>query len=182
MKTKFLIITVLFCYMFTGCKNEKTSQKTSDSPQEQISDEGFKVYLDVLVNKDDNFQLYYIETNDEPFTEEKSIWIEVKGKDASQKLTFTLPKDVVPALIRLDFGVSDKQQDIKLLDFEMDYFGKTFKSKGSMMANYFRPLEGTNIDFSTGTIKANMKNGKRVEPVLYPHEIPLGDEISKIVK
>lgn len=182
MKTKFLVLFVLVFFTFISCKNENAKTATKENQAEKSIDDIFKVSVNALVKKNDNFQLYYIEKSDEMFSEEKSIWIEVKGMDVPQNLIFNLPKDIVPSLIRLDFGVSDNQEDITISGFEMSYFGKKFSATGSVMENYLRPLDGTNIDFKTGIIKANLKNGKRVEPVLYPHEIPLGNEISKIVK
>lgn len=164
-----------------GCKNEKSGDENKPGQEQPAVDEQFKVTLDMTVKKDDNFQVYY-KNGDNAFTEEESMWVAVKGQDTPQQIVFSLPKDVVPDLIRIDLGMSDAQEDMTITGVHMDFYGKNFTTQGLNMANYFRPLEGTEVDFNTGIIKAVKKDGKRVEPVLYPHEIPLGEAISKIVK
>ena len=178
MKSK--IILIILTVFFIGCKNESTKKEVSG--EEKIVSDRFKVTLSVIVKKDDNFQIYYIENSSENFTEEKSIWVNVKGSEAPQKVVFELPKDYVPYILRFDFGLSDKQDDIILSDIEMNYFDKKLNFKGQEIANYFRPLEPTIIDFKTGTIKALFKDGKRIESVLHPQEILLAEQIKKITR
>lgn len=181
MKTKFITLFILMSFAFIGCKNEKSVDSLEVIKPESI-DTTFKVTLEVLAKKDDNFQVYYTEASSEIFTEEKSVWVAVKGMETSQKVVLSLPKDVVPALVRLDFGLNKEQGDIVLSEVDLDYLGNKFVAKGAVIGNYFRPLDPTKLDISTGIITATDKNGNRVEPVLYPHEIPLGEEILKLIK
>ena len=182
MKTKNILLALIFSALFVSCKNDKNENSQKENQEQTIVDKVFKVTLDVVVKKDDNFQIYYTDKSSSDFNEKESIWTEIKGSESPQKVVFELPKDYVPTLFRLDFGVNDKQEDIKINSVQIDYFGKKFFSQGEGLANYFRPETSTKIDFKTGIIKAILKNGKRLEPALYPHEKPLGDEITKLVK
>ena len=179
MKTKVFLILLCISMFFISCKNETSKTK---EPEQELANDFFKVTLDVKVKKTDDFQIYYIENADENFSEEKSIWINVKGSENQQKVVFDLPKDIVPHLIRLDFGLSDTQEDITLYSIEMNYFGKKFLINKNMFETYFRPLAQTQFDFNTGVLKPTFKDGKRVESVLHPHEVILAPEIDKLTK
>jgi hypothetical protein len=182
MKTKFFSILFL-AILVTACKKNDSPDAALPKPiEEKPVEKNFKIILDVLVKKDDNFQVYYTQTATENFTEEKSIWVAVKGSEELQKVVFDLPAGVAPNLLRLDFGLNKDQQDIKFSEVNMEYAGKKFTANGGMIGNYFRPLEPTVLDIKTGMLWAKDKDGKRIEPVLYPHEVPLGREIAKLTK
>ena len=144
------------------------------------SAKNFKLTLDVVVKKDDNLQVYYTQSDTENFTEEKSIWVPVKGSEDLQKVVFNFPAGVAPKLLRLDFGLNKQQEDIKFSEANMEYAGKKFTANGGMLGIYFRPLAPTVFDMKTGMLWAKDANGNRVEPVLYPHEAPLGRELAKL--
>jgi uncharacterized protein YciU (UPF0263 family) len=154
-----------------------------DDTVEKITVEDvFEVILDVIAKKDEAFQVYYTDQTSDKFNEEQSIWIETKGSDFQQKVSFKLPKDFYPKLIRVDFGLKDKQEDIVLNSIEIKHLDKSVFLEGIQIANYFRPLDKTEIDFNTGVIKAKFENGKRIEPVLFPHETvqeKLFDDLAK---
>ncbi len=180
MKTKFITILLLVTTLFS-CKNESNSEKNSSSVQPELT-KNFKVSLNVLVKQDDNFQIYYTEKTSSDFNEEESVWVEVKGSENPQDVVFNIPEDVLPTMFRLDFGVNDKQEDIKLNSINIEYLGKSFKSEIPLIANYFRPLDSTQVDVKNGLIKAILKDGKRVEPAIYPHEEILKMELEKLFK
>jgi hypothetical protein len=181
MKTKFIATLLLVTTLFS-CKNESNNDKSSvDNNQTEVS-KNFKVTLNVIVKKDDNFQVYYTEKSSNDFNEKESVWVEIKGSENPQDVVFNIPEEVVPTMFRLDFGVNDKQEDIKLNGVNIEYLGKSFKSEIPLLANFFRPEASTQIDFNTGIIKAIVKDGKRQEPALYPHEAVLQQEINKLIK
>lgn len=182
MKTNFIAILLLVTTLF-GCKNDSNNEKSNvENNQTEVS-KNFKITLNVVVKKDDNFQVYYTEKSSNDFNEKESVWVEVKGSENAQDVVFNIPEDVIPTMFRLDFGVNEKQEDIKLNGVNIEYLGKSFKSEIPLLANYFRAAEAsTLIDFKTGIIKAIVKDGKRQEPALYPHETVLQPEIEKLVK
>lgn len=181
MKANIFLVVAFISIFFTSCKNEK-SVDSEDVVKPEVVDNSFKVTIDVIVKKDDRFQLYYVDDSNPEFNEEKSVWVDVKGSEALQKLRFDLPADFIPTLLRLDFGLNDVQEDIVLQSVELEYYNKKFNMTGLALANYFRPIGETQVDFESGIVKAIVKDGKRVEPVLYPHESVLGPEIIKLVQ
>ena len=76
MKTKFLT-TLLISFFFISCKND--TKETVNQPQVETND-FFSVTYDVVLKKDDDFQIYYTEKDGEIFSEEKSIWKNIKVK------------------------------------------------------------------------------------------------------
>jgi hypothetical protein len=118
MKTKVVLILLSFSMFFISCKNE--SKNINENVKKEGLDDFFSVSLDVKVNKSDDFQMYYIESQSENFSEEKSIWVNINANENQQKVVFNLPKDVLPYLVRFDFGLSDSQEDITLYSIEMD--------------------------------------------------------------
>lgn len=179
MKTRIILSILLGAVFFTGCKNE--SSKENQSKTEQFIDETYRVTLDVTVKKNHDFQIYYTDKTSADFNEKESLWIKVKGSELPQKIVFVIPKDILPTLFRLDFGLNNQQEDITLHSVRVDYLGKKFVVSGKEIANFFRPIEDTKINFETGVISPIIKDGKGIEPVLYPQEIPLEKELKKLI-
>lgn len=177
MKTRFFCLIVVLSSFLLGCKNEDKE----DVVKEETLSEKYTVSLEVIVKEDDDFQIYYTDKTSADFNEEQSLWVKVKGSETSQKVVFTLPEEVLPTLFRLDFGLNKEQQDITLKSIEIECFGKKFRTSGKEIANYFRPIDDTKVDFETGIIKPILKDGKGVEPVLYPQEVPLEKELKKLM-
>lgn len=172
----FLILMVLMAF---SCKNNTEEAKQAEAP---IVENNVKITMDVTIKKDDDIQVYYTEKTSTDFNEKESLWQHVTGSENPQKIVFTIPEDVLPSMVRLDFGVSNIQEDIKFSGIEFEYYGKKFTATGEILANYFRPQTETQVDFKTGIIKAVFKDGKRVEPAIFPHEIPLSQELDKLYK
>ena len=82
-KTLFFLVFVITLF---SCKNEENNKEIKEEENKIEVDDTFKVSLNVLVKKDDDFQIYYTENKGETFTEEKSIWVAVKGNDNLQKI------------------------------------------------------------------------------------------------
>ena len=49
------------------------------------------------------------------------MWMAIKGSEAPQDIVFTLPKDVLPTQLRLDFGMTKDQAPIIINSFSMNY-------------------------------------------------------------
>ena len=177
MKTRFFCLIVVLSGLLLGCKNEDKE----DVVKEETLSEKYTVSLEVVVKEDDDFQIYYTDKTSADFNEEQSLWVKVKGSETSQTVVFTLPEEALPTLFRLDFGLNKEQQDITLKSIEIGYYGKKFITSGKEIANYFRPIDDTKVDFETGIIKPIVKEGKGVEPVLYPQEVPLEKELKKLM-
>jgi hypothetical protein len=182
MKTKQILLFLMFTALFTGCKNEKSIDSLDVVKPEEVVENAFKVTLEVIVKKDDDFSLYYTEDGSIDFSKIAPIWVGVKGSESPQKVVFTLPEEVLPTELRLDFGMNKAQEDIILKSVTMEYIGKTRTIGCPELVSFFRADDNKcTFDHVTGTIKALVKDGVRQYPSLYPHETMLMPEIQKII-
>jgi hypothetical protein len=168
------IFLILFSsVLFISCKNENSNDSTDTVKPETTFDNSFKVNLSVNLKKDDAFSLYYSEDGTLNFKAEP-IWLEVKGSESTQDVTFSLPKDTYPSQIRLDFGMNKEQEDILLKAVTFEYKGIKKQIAGSDIGNYFIPDQSKcSFDASTGLIKPVVKDGVKQYPSLYPQELTL---------
>ncbi len=182
MKTKILIVSVLFFSVLFSCKDNKKDENTSVDNKE-ITNTSFVVTLDLIIKKDDNLHLYYTEDNSINFSEEKSAWAEIKGSEISQKVVFKLSEDVLPTDLRLDlgYGKNPEQKEIIVNSISFDYYNKSFTIKGNEISNYFYPnKENTILDSATGTL-SRIKIDQETAPSLYPHT-SLEEELMKLTR
>ena len=182
MKTRIILSILLVTVFFTGCKNDKSVDSLEVVTPEKVVDETFKVTINATVNKDDTFSLYYTEDGTTDF-KKAALWMAFKGNNSPQDIVFTLPKDVLPTQLRLDFGITKDQEPIVINSFSMNYLNKEFKIPGNQFFILFDPdITKTVFDKNTATVTAVVKDGVRQSPSFYPNKKPLGDEINKLVK
>lgn len=172
------LLALLFCILsFVGCKDN--SKDTTDNGQ---TTSPFKVTLKFVADKKDDFCLLYTEDGSINFGE-KAIWKAIEGSTNEQIVVFEFPSDVVPTQLRLDLGIKPEQTDITLKSITFDYNGKKREIVGAEIGTFFRADENTcKFDAITGVVKANVENGKRQNPCLYPQEPTLKQEIEKLGK
>lgn len=169
--------------VFVGCKNESNSNDANDLTKQVPLEEGFRVSLEVIVKKDDSFHLYFTEDGTIDFGKNQPISAKVIGSENAQNVIFNIPNDFFPNEFRFDLGSNLEQEEIILKSIKFDFKGKTKSLVGSEIGMYFR-ADGTNCiyDISTGSIKGKVVDGKRLMPLLYPHEEALRLEIEKMMK
>ena len=180
MKTKFTFVTLVALVLFS-CKQESKKAET-DTKKAEFS-KIFKVTLDVKVNKDDTFHLFYTEDGSINFSEESSLWVELKGNPENQQVVFNLHENTIPTQMRIDFGINKGQDDMIIKNYKMEYAGKTFNAAGPQFFNLFRPNELVAlVEASTGAIKPIKKEGQTYfGPSFYPKE-ELAKQIEILVK
>lgn len=172
----FLLVITLF-----SCKNEKLSPEGKAPDAAEKKDDFFRVAFDLVIQKDDNMHLYYTLDGSSNFTEEQSVWMPVKGSDKPQEVVFTLPEDIIPALVRVDFGYgkNEAQSDVELKAFRMTYQGKKMEAVGQNIFTYFTPFETfTEVVPNTTTLK-RAKKDQATGPILYPL-LPQTEKINEI--
>lgn len=179
---KRLILFVFSLLLFVSCKKEdKKLDESKDAVAEKVMDTVFTVTLNATVKKDDSFQLYYRKQAETTYEETSSFFVEFKGSDKPQDIVFRLPDGVIPDNIRLDFGTNKEQSEIKINNFKMSYFDKSFEVKGSDFFNYMLVETKTaSFDKDNAIIKPLLVNGG-YDPQS-TSEKALFDEIQKIVK
>ena len=180
MKARFVILIVLFLSVFIGCKEDKPVDNLEVVKNETV-DDLFRVTLSVIVKKQDDFALYYTEDGTVNFFEIEPIWKPVSASNIEQEITFTLPEDVYPSQLRFDLGLKEDQEDIVIKGVKITYKGNVFEAYGTEFFTYFRADENQcKIDPSSGLVTANVENGKRKVPSIYPHQAILGQKLENL--
>lgn len=162
---------IAIAFLAFSCKQE--SNKTEKEVEAaSYADEFFRVSFDVIMKEDDNFQLYFTTDGTINFTEENSIWMPIKGSPDVQEVVFTLPEELIPSLIRVDFGhgKNENPSAVELKAFKMTYRDKEIISNGTDVFNYFTPFEPFTIVEPNSAILKRGSKTQDVGPVLYPKE------------
>ncbi len=160
-----------------SCKDEKKAEE----PKVEEKPQTFDVTLNMIVKQDDNFQLFYTDESTPSFDETKTLWLPVKGSEKAQDIVFKLPEDVIPTNIRVDLGNNAKQVSMKLNNFKMSYFGKSYELKDTLITKNFVVGEQLIYDKTTSTLTPNQGKASIYDPLLYPQD-NLKEEIQKLVR
>lgn len=183
MKIKFIPI-VLFLFFLSSCKLDKKEESTAAKPETEtpkLLNSKVKLTFDMVVPKDDLFQVYYTQDGTPNCNDDQSVKTAVKGSTASQKIVFYFPEDVAITYLRLDPGENKDQGTMKVNSFTFEYFGKKMEASGSDFFNYFgSPTEQIVVDTKAGTITPSGK-GERYDPVLY-QQPQVSEKLIEILK
>ena len=144
--------------------------------------ETFNVSFNLVIEKDDTFQLYYTEDGTLNFSDDKSIKTAVKGNAGAQDVLFKLPKDVLPSNIRLDFGDNPEQGSVVINSMKLKYLKNEFNATKDLVARYFYLLnEQVKYDAARSAIFMINKQGQIHDPLMWSNE-SLADEMIKLYK
>ena len=184
MKINRIILGVFFTLALWSCKNDKTAETPAAAAETPapIPNDVLVFTLRATVQKDDSFQLYYKEDADPAvqFSEEKSIYAEIRGSSEPQDIVFQLPKDVMPQGIRFDFGFNKNQSEIVVESFTMTLNDKKFESKGADFFNYFMANMNTvKLDWNKGIVTPIKSPDGSYDP-MFDTGKPLMDQINKL--
>ncbi|MFT5754393.1 MAG: hypothetical protein ACI9FW_000074 [Flavobacterium sp.] len=183
MKTKSFITSILIITILFSCKKDEKSSEETIIEDTIKKNEFFSVNLKLQFPLNDSFVAYYTEDNTINFDENKAVWLEVKGSNEFQEITFNFKEEVIPTHLRLDFGINKDQKEVVLEKIKIDFYGNNFEIRGSDFLNYFNENKSikTEIDQVNGSIKF-IQNEDTFNPILfYPNE-KLVEEIAKITK
>lgn len=153
----FLVVSMNSCKQNSEKKSSDTQtveQKRSENPEEKAPIH-FSLTLSALIQKNDNFQLFYIQENTSSYNVNQFLTREVSGSDQYQDITFDLPTEFYPFNLRLDFGTNPLQNSIQVEKCTLYYGSSDYVIKGSEMKDYFTFNEGVEIlsDSTTFSLK-----------------------------
>ena len=178
MKTKKILFGLLLTITFLACKNEEKAEV------KEVKKDFYKLTLNAVVKKDDTFQVYFKDSNDDkaPFEEVNSIRVDLKGSESAQNIVFDLPADVFPTHLRVDFGSNKEQGEIVVNEFKVEFQDKKFVVKGADFFDYFI-AEKTFVSFdkATSTAKPIVTEDGSYDPMFFS-ESTLNNEMAKISK
>ncbi|RZJ79285.1 MAG: hypothetical protein EOO20_26995 [Chryseobacterium sp.] len=167
MKTRFLTVLLLVSVLAVSCKiDKKDDTGTPNGDSKENGSQGLKVTFNAVVDKDDNFQLFFNEDGTENFTGDQMIDLPIKGSTESQELVFVLPEDVAATNFRFDIGSNGTLKEVKFGDFKMEYNGKTFKADGKDFFKYFYPNDQVVLDTIAEVAKITPKADRPYDPII----------------
>lgn len=147
-------IAVCFVLLtLAGCKNDKQAEPENVKTAEPA----IQVVVDMVVKKDDVFQLFYTEGQTLNFGPQ-SIYINVPGKNESQQIVFDLPNDAVVGNLRLDPGQNQQQEEMTINGFTIKMGDKELVLSAADFFKYFSPNNCVKINpekFSFTGLKAD---------------------------
>lgn len=176
MKSKLIAVFLLAATVFS-CKDN--NKEEAAKPEEKV--ETFDVTLNMVVTKDDNFQIFYTDQADPNFDEKKSVLVPVKASATAQDIVCHLPEDVIPTNLRVDLGNNAQQAPMKLNNFKISYFDKSYELKDTLILRNFVVNDQLKYDKPTSTLTPAQGKATIYDPFLYPQD-NLKTEIEKIVK
>jgi hypothetical protein len=180
MKSKVFIsiFTIFVILIVSSCKKENSIKDEVEKPKE---DKSFNVTMNLVVPKDDNFQIYYNEDGSDIYAPENYVDVQVKGSSIAQDIVFKLPEDVLPTSFRFDLGSNKEQGEVKINDFRMKYFEKEFVAKDTLFIYYFGYNEQIDYNRKKAIAKPKILSNKVYDPIFIGSEM-LKTEIKKIVR
>ena len=178
MTTKLNLVLLLLLTVLISCKNDKSE---INQVQQVEVNKSFNVLMNMIVKEDDNFQIYYNEDGSDVFEGENYVSVDVKGKEEPQEIVFKLPEEALPASLRFDMGSNKNQKEVKIIDFKMKYFEKSFEAKDTLFVYYFG--NNNQIDYIRDKAIAIPKPiaSETYDPIFTGTEM-LKQEIDKLIK
>jgi hypothetical protein len=176
MKNKTLIAVFIAALTLISCKEEKAKE----APVEKV-DNTFYITFNLVVPKDDNFQVYYNEDGSDSFPPENYVDLAIKGSEKPQEIVFKLPENALPASLRFDLGNNKEQGEIKINDFKMKYLDKVFLAKDVSFINYFWSNEQIEYIKDKAIAKSKPIDNQPYDPIFIATEL-LKIELKKITR
>ncbi|MFI0429724.1 hypothetical protein [Mariniflexile sp. HMF6888] len=151
-------IICLFLILFAvSCKNDKQNNNYTPRKKAEIKDNLFKVSMNIKVDENDKFQLFYIDDSPEgSFSQEKRLTININGSDSLQDVQFTLPEKVFPYKFRVDLGENNVETIVEINEIKLQYNNESILIDKLVMERFFQPniyLEKTDKGYLRKTIK-----------------------------
>jgi hypothetical protein len=178
MKSKSIYFLMIVMVVFVNCKNKKPIDSLEViTPQPILSE--IRVVLDMVVPKDDIFQIFYTVDGSSNFNEEMSVRVNITGSQVSQSIVFEFPEDIIITRFRIDVGENSNQVPMQINKFTIHHFDKKFEAIGNEFYKYFTPAE--QITFNNENSQLTTKQiGERYDPIFYQTDYILNVELEKI--
>jgi len=114
-----------FCFaipfLLLSCKNETPVEKLK-LVEHKILDSEVYLELEMLVEEDDVFSVFYTEDGSFNYSAKKMLKRKIKGNSQPQIILFKFPEAAKPTAIRIDIGVNPNQQKIMFKRYAFNYF------------------------------------------------------------
>lgn len=181
MKIKFLAILSVIALTAVSCKDESKKGDEVSTATEVPVKQNFSVEIDAMVSAKDDFAVYFTEDGTNNFTGNQAVWSGIPATGNVEKVYFEMSEDIIPTLIRLDFGMNKEQAEVIIKTIKINYYGKNFSFQGADFFKYFIKTDEfkTEVNPADGSLKIVKGEGEFKTPYFYPTQL-LIDEIAKI--
>lgn len=159
-------LALMMSCLVSSCKNDTqknshvlTQDKISTTSEERKSTEVFQIEMKVRVLKNDKFQLFFEEFENEGYATERVINVNVNGRNEEQTLVFNLPEGVLPYGIRLDFGENQNQDAIDLLNINLRFEDREYSLDNGRFLKIFKPNKFVEYNEADQTIRTKVIEG-----------------------
>ncbi len=150
-RTILLILTFL---LLVNCKNEnKTTEKNEKK-------EYFRLIVNAVVEYDDEFQLLYLEEDQDNISMKNAIILKVLGSSSPQELTFRIEEEGIPTKFFLRFGNEQKNQKINILQTQVFYGDDSFVIEKDKFYQFFSPNRYVEYDTENAVAICKEVDGK----------------------
>lgn len=164
MKAKFIVLIALFASVFVGCKDEKSGATvTEEKPK---TENGFNITFNAIVEKDDEFKLFYNEDSSENYDGDQMVTLKITGKPEAQDLSFSLPENIQPMNLRFDIGGNKELKKVEFNSFKIKHNEKTFSAEKANFFKYFYPNAQVEVDSITAVAKIIAKPSDVYNPII----------------
>lgn len=159
---KYYILILAICLI--SCKNDnnketkKDEQEIVDTKEAVVADENiFKIHLNLTVEKDDIFEVYYTSDSvEEKFSAKKKVRKKITGNSQVQEVVFELPVDVLPYNFRIDLGQNKELSSLMIHHIKLELNGEFIDIDQSLIKSFFafnQFIEHENGHFSLKEVK-----------------------------
>ncbi|MEY8849455.1 hypothetical protein AB9K26_11595 [Psychroserpens sp. XS_ASV72] len=148
---KFKTTFILLLLLTFSCKDEKRTADTNVQEKKEY----FSFTINAVIEKDDEFTLFYLDEENTDIKKENSVSVKTKGSSTPQELFFQLPDDTLPLRLLLRYGNDEKSQTIQIVDAKLSYHGKDIIVSRQNFFQFFNPNKF--IDYNQEEFKAVSK-------------------------
>jgi len=164
------IILYLFILVIFGCKEGKRTNTTQDEGLTNSNKTKLELVLQVIVPKDDVFEVYYHEPEEKTFTSKNYVFKEIKGGSEIQEVSFTIPDNIYPERLRIDLGKNIDQGEMIFKSARFIFGEKEYVFSEEEIKNQFKPSKFMLFDPKTRKIKTQRINNK-YDPYFYTMKV-----------
>lgn len=115
--------------------------------------------LEGVIQKNDEFQLFYSRSLFKEYTEKQSVKKKIVGSQNVQKIKFEIPKGYSPLRIRLDLGNNINQKKILIKGVTMLMYDKKEYITKDNFKDFFLCNENAEFKKESGVIEFNLISG-----------------------
>ncbi|GAA3566080.1 hypothetical protein [Snuella lapsa] len=165
---RYVLLFMVLSFLIS-CKEKKNSE-TENRQLVVIEDNELKLIINAEVLVDDVFEVYFYEFGEDTFHSEDFVETKVKGGRGNQDIVFTLPDRIYPERIRLDFGKTPKQKEMKLNSVKFTYNDKAYEFSKEEIVSGFSPSKFMEFNKESMIIRTK-EIDSRYDPYLYSKKI-----------